>query len=134
MTRLEGYHATHKATPLGRGDAAHHRVRRDKVDKRGRASLCCADRFHHLAIGGRRAGKHALILGDDHQATAMEEESGDILRQHLIGPTRTIGATTTEAPTAGWNPCTSWRDSEFVMSRSLEGIVPDERFEPPVAA
>jgi transposase InsO family protein len=87
-TPQQAYDATLKATPRTAPLGAHYRIRIDKVDRDGRATLRRAGRLHHLGIGRHHSGKAILILVDQTTATVTQLTTGEILSQHLIDPTR----------------------------------------------
>lgn len=77
-----------KATPRGATAGAHHRVRRDRVDKTGATSLRRAGRMHHISIGRGHAGKTILMLIDDLDIRVIDTTTGELLRHLTLDPTR----------------------------------------------
>lgn len=82
------YHLLPKATPRGSTAGAHHRVRRDRVDKTGVISLRRAGRMHHIGIGRAHTGKTVLALVDDLDIRVIDTTTGEILRHLTLDPTR----------------------------------------------
>jgi transposase InsO family protein len=87
-TPEHAYHATIKATPHTLGDATHYRIRIDRLDSRGKASLRRAGKMHHLGVRAENARKRVLMLIDDTTVTVTELTTGEVLSQHLIDPER----------------------------------------------
>jgi transposase InsO family protein len=77
-----------KATPRGSDAGAHHRVRRDRVDKTGALSLRRAGRMHHISIGRTHAGKTVLMLIDDLDIRVIDTTTGEVLRHLTLDPAR----------------------------------------------
>ncbi|MCF8550239.1 MAG: IS481 family transposase [Pontimonas sp.] len=87
-TPEHAYHATIKATPQNLGDTAHYRIRIDRLDSRGKATLRRAGKMHHLGVREENARKRVLMLIDDTTVTVTELTTGEVLSQHLIDPDR----------------------------------------------
>jgi transposase InsO family protein len=83
----DAYRAAPKALPAG-GRDGHYRLRYDRVDADGHVSLRRAGRMHHLGIGRAHRGKRILALLDPTTATVIDLETGEILSEHHIEPTR----------------------------------------------
>lgn len=83
----EAYRSTPKALPAS-GRDGHYRLRYDRVDIDGHVSLRRAGRLHHLGIGRRHRGTRILALIDENTVTVTALETGEILSEHLIDPTR----------------------------------------------
>jgi transposase InsO family protein len=81
------YRATPKALPAG-GRGTHYRLRYDRVDRNGHVSLRHAGRMHHLGIGLRHRGTRILALADETTITVTALDTGEILSEHLIDPSR----------------------------------------------
>ncbi len=87
-TPEHAYHATLKATPHTLADNTHYRIRIDRLDSRGKASLRRAGKMHHLGVRAENARKRVLMLIDDTTVTVTELTTGEVLSQHLIDPDR----------------------------------------------
>jgi transposase InsO family protein len=84
QTPEHAYHATPKATPRRMADPTHYRIRIDRLDTRGKASLRRAGKMHHLGVRAANARKRILMLIDDTTVTVTELTTGEVLSQHLI--------------------------------------------------
>jgi transposase InsO family protein len=80
------YNATLKASPRGQADSTHYRIRIDRLDPQGKASLRRAGKMHHLGARIINARKRVLMLVDDTTVTITELSTGEGLSQHLIQP------------------------------------------------
>lgn len=87
-TPSETYRATPKALPAEGRLPDHYRLRYDRVDNDGKVSIRRAGRMHHLGIGRRHTGKRVLALTDETTVTVIHLETGEILSEHQINPTR----------------------------------------------
>lgn len=87
-TPEHAYHATIKATPQTLADTTHYRIRIDRLDPRGKASLRRGGKMHHLGVREENARKRVLMLIDDTTVTVTELTTGEVLSQHLIDPGR----------------------------------------------
>ena len=87
-TPEHAYHATLKATPHHQADTTHYRIRIDRLDPQGKASLRRAGKMHHLGARIINARKRVLMLIDDTTVTITELLTGEVLSQHLIQPER----------------------------------------------
>ncbi len=74
------YLARPKATPGGRSDDAHARVRRDKVDKAGKVTLRLNGDLHSIGIGRTHAGTHVLLLVHDLDVHVVDASTGELIR------------------------------------------------------
>ena len=79
-----------KATPSRQGIkiSEHFRVRRDRVDRDGKLTLRHASRLHHIGIGRAWAGTRVLILARDLNLRIITEDTGQLIRQLELDPTR----------------------------------------------
>lgn len=84
----DAYRATPKAGPSTRADAAHYRIRRDRVDKLGNLTLRHAGKLHHLGVGARHKQQRVTILVDHTTATVIQQDTGEILSRHHIDPSK----------------------------------------------
>lgn len=82
----QAYNARAKATPEGRD--GHWRIRHDKVDKAGHVTLRHASRLHHIGIGMDHSGTPVRMLIHDLHVTIVATETGEILRDLVLDPTR----------------------------------------------
>lgn len=80
------YHATIKASPRRQDDSTHYRIRIDRLDPRGKASLRRAGKMHHLGARIINARKRVPMLVDDTTVTITELTTGEVLSVHLIQP------------------------------------------------
>ncbi len=87
LTPGVAYRATPKALPAG-GREGHYRLRYDTVDTDGHMSLRRAGRMHHLGIGTAHRGKRVLAFIDENTVTITHLDTGEIISEHLIDPTR----------------------------------------------
>jgi transposase InsO family protein len=87
-TPEHAYHATLKATPHNPTDTTHYRIRIDRLDPQGKASLRRAGTMHHLGVRIINARKRVLMLIDETTVTVTELATGEVLSQHLIQPGR----------------------------------------------
>ena len=77
-----------KATPAGSDAGTHHRIRHDRVDKRGAVSLRRAGRMHHIGIGRAHSGQPVVLLIDDLHIRVIHKTTGELLRALTLDPTR----------------------------------------------
>jgi transposase InsO family protein len=85
-TPAQAYTARAKATPTGRD--GHWRIRHDKIDSTGAVTLRHASRLHHIGIGTIHAGTPVRMLIHDLHITVIAIETGEILRDLTLDPTR----------------------------------------------
>ena len=85
-TPAHAYNARAKATPTGRD--GHWRIRHDKVDATGAVSLRYASRLHHIGLGAAHAGTPVRLLIHDLHITVINTDTGEILRDLTLDPTR----------------------------------------------
>ncbi|MFT4235621.1 MAG: hypothetical protein QM607_11565 [Microbacterium sp.] len=78
-------------------DAAHYRLRYDRVDH-GKISFRRAARMHHLGIGAAHHGTRVLALADDTTVTIIKLETGEVIATNTIDPTRTYWRNTQQEP------------------------------------
>jgi transposase InsO family protein len=84
-TPAEVYAARAKATPTG--SDGHWRVRHDKVAS-GRITLRHGGRLHHIGLGYEHNGHVVRILVHDLHVTVVHADTGEILRDLELDPTR----------------------------------------------
>jgi transposase InsO family protein len=84
-TPAEVYAARAKATPTG--SDGHWRVRHDKVAS-GRITLRHGGRLHHIGLGYEHNGITVRVLVHDLHVTVIHADTGEILRDLELDPTR----------------------------------------------
>jgi transposase InsO family protein len=89
-TPAQAFAARTKAGPTRPGITvpAHHRVRRDKIDKAGKVTLRYHSRLVHIGVGRAHHGTPVLLLVADRDVKVITEH-GDLLTHITIDPTRT---------------------------------------------
>lgn len=87
-TPSQAYAATPKALPTHARLPDRYRLRYDRVDTDGHVSIRRAGRMHHLGIGRRHTGKRILAITDETTVTVTHLDTGEILSEHHIDPTR----------------------------------------------
>ena len=87
-TPWEAYTARPKATATGPYIDPHCRVRHDRVDKAGTVTLRYNSRLHHIGIGRRLVGTRIILLVDDLHIQIINRDTGELLRQLTLDPTR----------------------------------------------
>jgi transposase InsO family protein len=85
-TPAVAYHRLPKTGPAGTTAGTHHRVRRDRIDKRGAISLRRAGRMHHIGIGRAHKGTPVIVLIDDLDIRVLAAETGEVLRALTLNP------------------------------------------------
>ena len=83
------YNLLPKATPGPDADNTHHRVRHDRIDKTGKVSLRRAGTLHSIGIGRAHAGTTVVLLINDLNIRIVDTNTGELLRQLTLDPTRT---------------------------------------------
>lgn len=88
-TPAQAYAARPKAVPTGAIiDTAHWRTRQDKIDKHGGVTLRHNSKLHHIGVGRRHAGTHVLILAKDLDVRIIARDTGELLRDFVLDPSR----------------------------------------------
>ena len=87
-TPAQAYEATPKAGPAIAAQGEHFRVRTDRVDADGKATLRHAGRLRHLGIGRAHRHKRIILLVHDAEVTALEHGTGEVLAEFTIDPTK----------------------------------------------
>ena len=87
-TPAAAYRRLPKAEPGQTGDTTHFRVRKDRVDKSGTATLRHNAKLHHIGIA--RAHKHTPItlLVADLLIRVIDTQTGELLRHLTLNPER----------------------------------------------
>ena len=80
------YQARTKATPQNR--EGHFRIREDKIYKTGNVTPRRGGKLHHIGIGKEHAGTPIRMLINDLDVIIIARETGEILRQLTIDPTK----------------------------------------------
>ncbi|MEX1909817.1 IS481 family transposase, partial [Janibacter sp. Y6] len=87
-TPAAAYQARPKAAPPDEPTArTHARVRTDRVNE-GTITLRHAGRLHHIGIGRALNGHRVLVLVHDLEITVVHADTGEIIRQLTLDPTR----------------------------------------------
>lgn len=86
-TPEQAYTALPKATPTG-PPRSEWRSRTDQVDKHGKVTVRYAGRLRHLGVGAAHAGTPVLLLIHDRDVTTSDANTGEIIAEHTIDPTR----------------------------------------------
>jgi hypothetical protein len=86
-TPAAAYAARPKATPTG-VQPTHERVRRDRVDDSGVVTLRHHGKLHHIGIGRTHARTHVPLLIQDLDIRVINEQTGELLRDLVLDPTR----------------------------------------------
>jgi transposase InsO family protein len=87
-TPAAAYNARPKATPTGRDDDTHWRIRHDRVDDSGSVTLRHNGRLHHIGIGRTHARTHVTMLIADRDIRIIVTATGEVLRHLTLDPTR----------------------------------------------
>jgi transposase InsO family protein len=88
QTPATAYAARPKATPGNRDADTHDRVRTDKIWAVGTVTLRHAGKLHHIGVGRKHAGTEVLILTQDLQVRIISKETGELLRELTLDPSR----------------------------------------------
>lgn len=87
-TPEQAYLARPKATPAKPSIPVHYRVRRDKTDTSGVFTLRYDSRLRHIGLGREHARKRVLVLIADRYIRAVDAETGELLRELTLDPTK----------------------------------------------
>ena len=98
QTPQHAYDATIKAAPAGESIAAHFRIRTDRLDDKGKVTLRRAGKLHHLGVRVENGRKRVLMLIDETTVTVTHLETGEVLSEHLIEPTKNYWADIRKSP------------------------------------
>jgi transposase InsO family protein len=82
------YAARPKARPGDRAAGTHDRVRTDRIDKTGLATLRHRGRLHHIGTGRAHAGTHVPLLVQDLDIRVINAATGELLRELTLNPER----------------------------------------------
>ncbi len=86
-TPAQAYKALPKATPSAAADPEY-RTRTDIIDNDGRVTLRYAGRLRHLGMGRAHKGTPVLMTITDNHVITSHAETGQIIAEHHIDPTR----------------------------------------------
>ena len=86
-TPATAYTSRPKATPSGRDDDAHERVRRDRVDKAGTITLRHQGTLYSIGIGRTHARTHVLVLVQDLDIRVIDPAS-ELIREPTLDPSQ----------------------------------------------
>jgi transposase InsO family protein len=70
-----------KATPTGRDDDTHDRVRYDKVDKAGKITWRYQGQMYSIGIGRTHTGTRVIVLAQDLDIRIIDAATGELLRE-----------------------------------------------------
>jgi transposase InsO family protein len=87
-TPEQAYQARPKALPAKPSIPVHYRVRRDKTDGIGVVTLRYHSQLRHIGLGREHARKRVLILVADRYVRAVDADTGQLLRELTIDPTK----------------------------------------------
>jgi transposase InsO family protein len=89
-TPATAWHARPRAIPARQGIqiSEHFRVRKDRIDRDGKLTLRHASRLHHIGIGRRWASARVLMLIRDRNIRIITEDTGELVRQLVLDPSR----------------------------------------------
>jgi hypothetical protein len=92
-TPATAYHARPKASPRGRDNDTHDRVRHDRVDATGKITLRHGGRLHSIGIGRTHARTHVIVLVQDLDIRIVNAATGELLRELVLDPAKTYQGT-----------------------------------------
>ena len=95
-TPQTAWNARPRAIPARQGIriSEHFRVRRDRADADGKLTLRHNSRLHHIGIGRRWSGTKVLILARDLELRIITQDTGELVRELTLDPTRNYQAQT----------------------------------------
>jgi hypothetical protein len=101
------WNARPKAMPARRGIrvSEHFRVRRDRAGADGKRTLRHHSRLHHIGIGRRWPGTKVLILARDLKLGTITQDSGELIRELTLDPTRNYQAQAPRCSTKTRDSC-----------------------------
>ncbi len=90
-TPATAYTTRPKATPTSnRAADTHDRIRHDIIDNAGSVTLRHNGHLHHIGIGRTHARTCVILLVQDLQIRVVNAIAGELLRELVLDPTRTI--------------------------------------------
>jgi transposase InsO family protein len=87
-TPQTAYTARPKARPTKPSIPVHYRVRRDKTDPSGTITLRYDSQLRHIGLGREHARTRVLALVADRYVRVVDAETGDLLRELTLDPTK----------------------------------------------
>ncbi|HXT89685.1 MAG TPA: hypothetical protein VN714_10570, partial [Trebonia sp.] len=87
-TPATAYAARPKASPGDRTADTLDCVRTDRIDATGLVTLRHNGRLHHIGIGRPHAGTRVLLLVQDLHTRVINADTGELLRELTLDPTR----------------------------------------------
>jgi transposase InsO family protein len=87
-TPEQAYLARPKAIPAKPSIPVHYRVRRDKTDTSGVFTLRYDSQLRHIGLGREHARTHILVLVADRYVRAVNADTGQLLRELTLDPTK----------------------------------------------
>ncbi|MBA3800763.1 MAG: IS481 family transposase [Geodermatophilaceae bacterium] len=87
-TPATAYTSRPKATPGGRDDDAHDRVRRDIVDKSGKITLRYNAQMYSIGIGRTHARTRVIVLVQDLDIRIIDAATGELIRELTLDPSQ----------------------------------------------
>lgn len=87
-TPADAYHARPKATPATTSTPPDPRIRHDRIDTTGAVSIRYQGRLHHIGVGRAHTGTHVLLLAVDRDIRIIDADTGELLRELVLDPTR----------------------------------------------
>jgi transposase InsO family protein len=92
QTPAQAYGATIKAQHIGYDSPGHFRVRFDRIDRFGKATLRRAGITHHLGIGAGHRNRAIMLLVDEELVRVVDDVTGELISTHRINPDRNYWA------------------------------------------
>jgi transposase InsO family protein len=103
-TPAAAYAARPKATPSDSAPPPDPRIRRDRIDTGGIVTLRHHGRLHHIGVGRAHTGTDVLLLVIDRDIRIINADTGELLRELVLDPTRDYQPRTRPGQAEGPNP------------------------------
>ena len=87
-TPAAAYRRLPKAAPDPTHTGAHHRFRKDRVDKTGSVTVRHNGRLHHIGIGRAHKGTPVILLIADLDIRVVDHDTGELIRALTLNPDR----------------------------------------------
>jgi hypothetical protein len=87
------YQARPKAGPATDIAPPDPRIRCDRIDTAGAVSLRYDGRLHHIGVGRAHTGTDVLLLAVDRDVRIINADTGELLRELVLDPTRDYNQT-----------------------------------------
>lgn len=87
-TPRTAYLSRPKATPAGRDNDAHSRIRHDRVDAAGKVTLRINGQLHGIGVGRTLARTRIVLLVQDYDVRIVDAATGELLRELTIDPAK----------------------------------------------